>query len=251
MTVGSDERKQRAPEKRLRARDYVCPKCGAKGESIAVASIGDRAPTAFRASCDCEPEWHEEQERHRDRRLVTRSVNLRAANIPRVYIELLEAKRFDIEKVPPVAQDAAGRHHDETFRGFALFGEVGVGKTTSGCYVIERWLKAGVSDCEYHSLPQLVERRDRKSYLDRFAKSRLVMIDDVGYQRNDAGSFVFLLVDLLWRNRVPTIYATSQAEEGILESLGRFESGKAVMDRIRALGQPVILKREESLRGEG
>jgi len=220
---------------------WTCPDCG-KRAIPKTSKIGDREFTFYAPPCDCREKRETKEAARAQDRLVPSL--LREAGAPERYIRDRETGILEDRKIARPAKQMAKTPGEGT--GFWLLGNVGKGKTTSACHVIEAWVRAG-KRCRYVSLPDLISRKECKDIAEDLTRCDLAVVDDIGYQKEGKGRFVFSLVDGLYRALTPTIYTTSQTIEGIRYSVGDFETGKAVLDRMKTYGV-WKLSGEESLR---
>ena len=170
---------------------------------------------------------------------------LLAIGLPNRYQDLRRSDDWSQDLLVHAAVRMAGEPGRR--RGLVMLGRVGTGKTTSGCWVMERWTRAGVGRCRYLHVPTAAARRDRNAVAETLAAADLVHIDDLGYQKPEASGWMFALVDGLYRASVATIYTTSRTRKQIRDSLSGYETSAAILDRLEEC-EMIEVARTESLR---
>lgn len=188
--------------------------------------LGSRTWSPWVLPCSCDLDIQRQDDRIE---LVRR---MAVSGVPRLYSNMVLRKAIDRDLVHPAAREMAARPGRGP--GLFLLGKTGAGKTFSGLFVIQSWLEAGVRGCRYAHLPTIATEKTRNEIADELALSRLVQVDDIGYQKHneDTAKWLFALVDKLHRNDVPVVYTTSFHRKQIAESVGGSRMAAAVLDRL-------------------
>lgn len=136
----------------------------------------------------------------------------------------------------------------------ALIGPVGTGKTWIGCALVNEVLQFSsasyITAKRYTGLIRESYRQDSHmselSILDRYARKRLLVLDEIGRQFDtDAEKlYLFDLIDERYRNKLPTVFLSNLSPEEFRKFLG-----EAIVDRIREGGGKIKLLNWASRRG--
>ncbi len=149
-------------------------------------------------------------------------LNQAEANLPNEFSDVEEMKIThnieQLKKVQEALNDVAGMKKDGT--GFVFFGPNGVGKTTFGCLILCKAMRAGYS-AAYMTAPELMYAihrgwRDEEltGWFDNLRKADFLFLDELGKEHKAEGSeYTQAEIDLLirWRrsNMLPTTIATN------------------------------------------
>ena len=224
-----------------------------------------------RCMCACQAEAHERQEQERKHREFldmverNRSVGLPDPELRKHTFENdLGYNSKQMEMAKQYVQ------HWEEFRkestGLLLWGDVGTGKSyIAGC-IANALLDKGVPVLMTNFarlLNKLTDMYsgDRNAYIDSFKKYPLMIIDDLGMERDSefAREQVFSVIDSRYRSQLPMIVTTNLSLEELKDTtdLSKARIYDRVMERclpikvndqnIRELNQAAILARAKQL----
>jgi DNA replication protein DnaC len=198
------------------------------------------------------------RQREYDDKLRVQEINA-AAGLPERYADAC-LKNFVSESVEQekllseLHAYAQGIDRNEE-ASMALIGPVGTGKTWIGCALVNEVLKFGsaayITAKRYTGLIRESYRNDSKmselAILDRYAKKRLLVLDEIGRQFDTEAEklYLFDLIDERYRNRLPTVFLSNLSPEEFRKFLG-----EAIVDRIREGGGKIKLLNWASRRGQ-
>lgn len=200
-----------------------CGKCGGYKERIVEVPESLRPGGKLRVKnlCPCEQEREEKMERERQRRRFETHMDIlrREGITDPKYLKYTFDK--DDGRNPKIAQVC--RRYAENWKemkkddiGILFYGDVGTGKTFFAAAIAnsltEKLVSAGVT-----SFPWLLNslqsrfQGDRQEYIDRLQRYSLLVIDDLGSERNTGFSaeMVYNVIDTRYRSGKPLIVTTN------------------------------------------
>lgn len=200
-----------------------CGKCGT-AKQTEVEIFGEiKRPMCL---CKCAKERKDAEEAEERRKEFERKIKeLRRAGFPESAMEewTFENDDGDNEKVMN-----AMRRYVENFgelrqagKGLLLYGEVGTGKTYAACEVANALIDKGypVLVTNFARLTNLIQAKfeGRQEYIDSLSNFALIVIDDLGAERNSEfmKEMIFNIVDARYRAGLPMIVTTNLTIEEI------------------------------------
>lgn len=200
-----------------------CGKCGT-AKQTEVEIFGEiKRPMCL---CKCAKERKDAEEAEERRKEFERRIKeLRRAGFPESAMEewTFENDDGDNEKVMN-----AMRRYVENFgelrqagKGLLLYGEVGTGKTYAACEVANALIDKGypVLVTNFARLTNLIQAKfeGRQEYIDSLSNFALIVIDDLGAERNSEfmKEMIFNIVDARYRAGLPMLVTTNLTIEEI------------------------------------
>lgn len=227
-----------------------CGKCGKPKQMRIETAIRD---TPFVVGIQCECELREEQEREeREAKEESRVKAERASAECFKGCELLRGCTFESDDHGDARMSSACLRYAETFDkddrfGLLLWGGVGTGKSFMSAaianHVIERGFSALMTDIGTIVTMRESSFSDRQRLLDRLMGCDLLVIDDLGAQRDTPYMMeqVYAVIDGRYRAGKPMVVTTNMAADQIA---ARREHGawSRVFDRILEVCFPLHFK---------
>ena len=220
---------EQASEKQIRAEqgDYIvdgllyCGKCHTP-KQVRVVILGfERTPMCL---CKCAAERKQQEAEEEKRREFERRVKeLRKAGFPESQ---MEQWTFESSDSPDSRYSAIAKRYVENFaqmradgKGLLLFGDVGVGKTFLAACIVNALISQGIP-CLMTNFARLTNTlggmfEGKQEYIDKLNGFPLVMIDDLGAERDTeyVGEIVHNIIDSRCREGLPLIVTTNLTGE--------------------------------------
>lgn len=230
----------------------MCGVCHKRRQMVLdVPMIGERiVPVA--CLCDIARREAEEAERRaneeRERIAKMRKIGITSGD----YLEMTFAndKGYDPQTAALAARYVAKwQEVQENNIGLLFHGSPRGGKTYWAAAIANAWIDAGRS-AMITTIPQLVTamskdfERDKADILHRVANVRLLVLDDVGFERSTQymDEKAFEIIDARCRAKKPLIVTTNLAPEQIVNPQSMSES--RIFGRIKEVCQPVFVSGE-------
>ena len=202
----------------------VCGKCGAKKQRD-VQFPGEERLFRMNILCKCEEEAERATEERRQ--FIQRIETLRRDGITDMaYLQCTFDK--DDNRNPKVSEICRRyvESWDEMFKeniGILFYGGVGTGKSFMACCIanalIEKLVTVSVTNFPrlLNKLQSLGFSEDRQQFIDRLQRYKLLIIDDLGVERDTSYSVeqVFNVVDTRLRSGMPMIVTTNLSMEDL------------------------------------
>lgn len=204
--------------------------------------------------CDCGVRRREEEKRRLDK--AQRQLRQKRARRSAITSSMLREASFASARPTPLIEKArnyaanwdAVREHNV---GMLLMGKVGVGKSYAAACICNALLDRGVP-CHMTGFGRILsmEWEERARFVSTLSRYELLVLDDLGVQRNSdlAKETVFNVVDERYRSRKPLIVTTNLGM-GDLQN-PRNISEERVFDRLLEVCGPIICE-GENLRQKG
>lgn len=202
-----------------------CGKCNTPRETIILASDG-LEKIKVPAICKCRYDKivaENEEKRHKDAVDHLRSVSLMDRRLERATFDNFIVKESNA-KCYRLLQSYAKRFNEmkEKSQGLVLFGTVGTGKTYGAAcvanYLIERETFVVMT-----SFVKLIDQMrgfsdDQQEILQRIARAQLLIIDDLGAERDTSFALekVYDIIDTRYRSKKPMILTTNMTMADML-----------------------------------
>ena len=197
--------------------------------------------------CKCEVERRElEAEAERKRELEERIKKYRKMGFPESQMEYWTFDNDDLgnEKLTNMAKRYVN-HFDDLFKegkGLLLYGGVGTGKTYIACMIANALIDKGYPVLVTNFariLSTLQGTFDKQEYLDSLNQFKLLIIDDLGIERDTgyAKEQVFNIIDSRYRAGLPMIITTNLTMQKL--AMESDLADKRVYDRILERCYPV------------
>lgn len=227
-----------------------CGKCGKPKQMRLESAIRD---TPFLVGIQCECERREEQEREeREEREAARARAERSRNECFKGCDLLRDCTFEHDDHKDARTSAACLRYAETFDkgdrfGLLLWGDVGTGKSFMSAAianrVIERGFTALMTDIGTIVTMRESSFNDRQRLLERLMGCDLLVIDDLGAQRDTPYMMeqVYSVIDGRYRAAKPMVITTNMDAEQIASRRGH-GSWSRVLDRILEVCYPLVFR---------
>lgn len=190
--------------------------------------------------CRCEAEKKEAEEKRRKRFEFERRVQ----ELRRVGFHEKEMRKwtFENDDMSNERITAAMKNYVNNFthfrkqgKGLLLYGSVGTGKTYAACSVANALIDKGIP-VMVTKLARIINTLqgtlDKQEYIDSFNKFSLLVIDDLGAERDTAFAKeqVYNIIDSRYRSKLPMIITTNLSAEEI-KNPGDIV-GRRIYDRI-------------------
>lgn len=200
-----------------------CGKCGT-AKQTEVEIFGEiKRPMCL---CKCAKERKDAEEAEERRKEFERRIKeLRRAGFPESAMEewTFENDDGDNEKVMNAMRRYVENFGElrQTGKGLLLYGEVGTGKTYAACEVANALIDKGhsVLVTNFARLTNLIQAKfeGRQEYIDSLSNFALIVIDDLGAERNSEfmKEMIFNIVDARYRAGLPMIVTTNLTIEEI------------------------------------
>lgn len=200
---------------------YYCGKCNTPKQGRFY--VGDRLIEPL-LMCEC---MKEEEEREIEREQARkRQEQIDALRKSGIQDEKLLECTFDADDSPNTKQSQALRRYvnkwaeiQEKNIGLLFFGTVGTGKSFyGGCIanaIIERYVCPVIVTSIPRILNQLFNAQDKNAYISRLANIPLLMIDDLGAERETEYALeqIYTVIDERYKARKPLIVTTNLSFE--------------------------------------
>ena len=233
-----------------------CEICGAPKQMLLSRPDGQTYPV--RIPCDCESKKRLQEKESREIREHQRQVNLlRQKAFPgSLYYDYTFEKASENISVIDLAKSYVKHFPEMEAKGVGLvfWGGIGTGKTfVSGC-IANALIDQEIS-CRMTSIPRIFHSMNgstfeqKKEYLKSLNDCRLLIIDDMGTERNTEYSMelVYSIIDDRYVNRSPMIVTTNLTLTELKDPPDR-EHGR-IYSRIMNMCMPVKVN-EKNLRKE-
>lgn len=223
--VGAFDSIERASEKQIKAEqgDYIvdgllyCGKCHTPKQARVVILGFERTPMCL---CKCAAERKQREAEEEKRREFERRVKeLRRAGFPESQ---MEQWTFENSDSPNSQYSLIAKRYVANFaqmradgKGLLLFGDVGVGKTFLAACIVNALINQGVP-CLMTNFARLTNTlsgmfEGKQEYIDKLNSFPLVVIDDLGAERDTeyVGEIVHNIIDSRCREGLPLIITTN------------------------------------------
>ncbi|MEY8381953.1 ATP-binding protein [Christensenellaceae bacterium 44-20] len=223
--VGAFDSIERASEKQIKAEqgDYIvdgllyCGKCHTPKQARVVILGFERTPMCL---CKCAAERKQREAEEEKRREFERRVKeLRWAGFPESQ---MEQWTFENSDSPNSQYSLIAKRYVANFaqmradgKGLLLFGDVGVGKTFLAACIVNALINQGVP-CLMTNFARLTNTlsgmfEGKQEYIDKLNSFPLVVIDDLGAERDTeyVGEIVHNIIDSRCREGLPLIITTN------------------------------------------
>lgn len=224
--------------------DYVgedgllyCGKCHTKKQTEVIVFGMKRRPMCL---CKCETEKRDKEEAEKKRIEFERKVkNLRRAGFPESN---MQEWTFENDDMTNSRVTNAMKKYVENFdemkkqgKGLLLYGSVGTGKTFAACEVANALIDKGypVLVTNFARIINALQATfEKQEYIDSFNRFSLLVIDDLGIERNTefAKEQVYNIIDSRYRAGLPMIITTNLSIDKIKKP-DDIENGR-IYDRI-------------------
>jgi DNA replication protein DnaC len=224
--------------------DYVgedgllyCGKCHTKKQTEVMVFGMKRRPMCL---CKCETEKRDKEEAEKKRIEFERKVkNLRRAGFPESN---MQEWTFENDDMTNSRVTNAMKKYVENFeemkkqgKGLLLYGSVGTGKTFAACEVANALIDKGypVLVTNFARIINALQATfEKQEYIDSFNRFSLLVIDDLGIERNTefAKEQVYNIIDSRYRVGLPMIITTNLSIDKIKKP-DDIENGR-IYDRI-------------------
>lgn len=201
---------------------WYCGKCHTKKQTEVVLPWGIKRPMCL---CKCETERVEREDKERKRREFMDAIERnRRAGFADYELSKWNFENDDGE-APQIT--AAMKRYVENFstlerqgKGLLLYGSCGTGKTYAACEVANALIDKGYPVLVTNFarlLNDLQSTFERQEYINRLNYYRLLVIDDLGVERNTeyAKEQVYNIIDGRYRAGLPMIITTNLSFEKI------------------------------------
>ena len=203
----------------------VCGKCKTRRESM-VKLPGSEEEIKVPSLCRCrfeKQEFEKEQKRHNDVVSGLRSISLMDRRLENATFENFVTKESNA-KCRRLLESYAKRFDEmcEKSQGLILFGTVGTGKTYGAAcvanYLIEREISVVMT-----SFIKIIDQmrgfdEDSETIIRRINRARLLIIDDLGAERDTTYALekVYDVIDARYRSKRPMILTTNMSMADML-----------------------------------
>ena len=214
-----------------------CGKCHTKKQTEVIFRGIKRHPMCL---CKCETEKRDREEEEKKRIEFERKVkNLRRAGFPESN---MQEWTFENDDMTNSRVTNAMKKYVENFdemkkqgKGLLLYGSVGTGKTFAACEVANALIDKGYPVLVTNFariINSLQATFNRQEYIDSFNRFSLIVIDDLGIERNTefAKEQVYNIIDSRYRVGLPMIITTNLSIDKIKKP-DDIENGR-IYDRI-------------------
>lgn len=220
-----------------------CGVCNRKKETRLEGFYGGKGPIIVPCICDCrKKEMEEEEKRRKHEEEMRRIESLRASSLIESKFKEANLQNFqeneDNAKAYMLAKKYVDNFQDmfEKNQGILFWGVVGTGKSyTAACIANELLNKrVAVVMTSFVKILQDIQggQVDEKQYIDKLNAARLLIIDDLGTERNTdyALEKVYNVIDSRYRAGKPLILTTNMTLREMQETTDiRY---KRIYDRI-------------------
>ena len=172
--------------------------------------------------CECQEKRRDAEEAARKREERERRISyMRRLAFPREEREKMQQWTFENDDMQNKRITQAMQNYVDNFsdlkkkgKGLLLYGTTGTGKTYAACEVINALLDMGYSAVATNFsriLNALQETFEKQEYIDRLNQCDLLLIDDLGIERNTAYAKeqVYNIIDSRYRAGLPMIITTN------------------------------------------
>lgn len=214
-----------------------CGKCNTRKQTKIEVFGQMRRPMCL---CECaERKLKRKKEEEKRLEYEARVERLRKAGFPKSSMQKWNFANDDLsnEKITKAMQKYVQNFPEfrKIGKGLLLYGSVGTGKTYAACEVANALIDQGYPVLVTNFsriINTLQETFDKQKYIDSFDKFSLLVLDDLGIERDTqfAKEQIFNVVDARYRNGLPLIITTNLS----LEKLKNPEDieNKRIYDRI-------------------
>ena len=198
---------------------FHCRKCGNPRQAV-IMNPFDHRPDTVRCMCSCQGEAERRRERADQRRQRMERIKRRKAQgLQDRYLYEYTFAHDNGENPVMVKARAYVDHWPEAFKrnvGLLLFGDVGTGKSFAAGCIANALLDRDVPVL-MTNFPTILSRlsgmfgEDKTAFLDSLGDYDLLIIDDLGAERNTGYSMeqMFSIVDSRYRSSKPMIVTTN------------------------------------------
>lgn len=238
--------------------DYIkdgllyCGKCNTPKQK----DMRSKGFTVVTLSCKCEIDEIERQ-KHRDRINNLRNYGIEDVLRHSFRFENADTQNYEIITKAKEYVDNFDNYSKEG-RGLLFYGDVGRGKTYASLCIANALIDRGIR-CYVTDFPKLSRQwdmlsksyGDKEEFLERLNANSVLIIDDLGAERQTefTQEMVYAVIDKRERVRKPLIITTNFTKEQL--ALPNNDIHKRVFDRLKGLCEPVkcdgIDRRAESL----
>lgn len=203
----------------------VCGKCHTRKQSE-IKIFGEIKRPYCLCKCQAEKRDAEEAERKRIEK-ERRIADMRRMAFPKEEREKMQQWTFANDDMQNKRITQAMQNYVDNFpelkkkgKGLLLFGTTGTGKTFAACEVVNALIDKGYSAIATNFsriLNTLQETFEKQEYIDGLNKCSLLLIDDLGIERNTpyAKEQVYNIIDSRYRAGLPMIITTNLSIEKI------------------------------------
>lgn len=194
-----------------------CGKCNTPKQTI-ISACG-KPPRCVNMLCECEKEREEKKKEAAERRAFAEKVQrYRKMGFPQSQMEHWTFENDDgtNEKLTDMAKRYVEnfRTFREEGKGLLLYGDVGTGKTYIACMIANALIDKGYPVLVTNFariLSALQSTYEKQEYLDSLNEFALLVIDDLGIERDTsyAKEQVFNIIDSRYRSGKPMIITTN------------------------------------------
>lgn len=219
----------------------MCGSCGTPKQTEIVIFGEIRRP---RCLCQCEVERKEREEEERLRQDFLRKIKeYRKMGFPESDMEHWTFANDDMsnEKITKAMQNYVDNFGElrKTGKGLILYGSVGTGKTYAACEVANALIDKGypVLVTNFARLTNTIQGmfEGKQTYIDSLNRFELLVIDDLGTERNSEymQETIYSIIDNRYRSGLPFIITTNLTIEEIKKpgDIGRTRIYDRILER--------------------
>lgn len=229
---------------------WMCGKCHTPKQIINEVPELDKAPHTVFCSCKCETEKLERQRTAELRREALKRIEtMRKKGL--IENQYTSSTFADDDKADPYASESCRRYVEqwETYikpnnAGLMLYGDVGGGKTFLAACVANALIDKGV-EVMMTTIPRLANAmskdygNERESILKRIANVPLLVLDDVGTERNTSYGYELMydIINTRYKANKPLIITTNLTMKAIKQP--EDTNQKRIYDRLTEMCIPL------------
>lgn len=201
---------------------WYCHKCHTKKQTEVQLPFGIRRPMCM---CKCMAAKKVAEEEEYKRREFEQKVNeLRRKGFPKAEMRNWTFSNDDLtnEKITKAAQRYVEKFSElrQNGKGLLLYGNTGTGKTFAACEIANALIDKGYPALVVN-FPEILKKLqgtfEKQEYIDSFDRYSLLVLDDLGVERNTsyAKEVVYDVIDSRYRSGLPMIITTNLSMEMI------------------------------------